>query len=283
MKITDVQATLLFGRKIFIRVFTDEGITGLGESSPMQGAVIKHFIDTVLAPIIVGQDPLQIDRLWTEMLYRPYKLGVQGVQLEAMAGIDIALWDILGKTAGMPVCVLLGGCYRERVRMYASIGGGARMTPVEMAHRVEQAIERGFTAIKIRMDWGYHQDVDPDKDWAMFQECKRVTGDAVPLSFDANCGYSPSTAIRQGRRFEQLGIAHFEEPCAPHDYAGTAQVADALDVPVPAGEHDYTRWQFRDLIQQARVDIIQPDVVKCGGISEMKRIAVLGETFNRRF
>lgn len=284
MKIKDVQVSILFGRKIFVRVFTDEGLTGSGECSPMVDArVLKHFVDTVLAPLLLGHNPLEIDKLWTTMLYRPYKLGVQGTHLEAMAGVDIALWDILGKATALPLCTLLGGCYRDRVRMYASIGGGSRITPAQMAQRVEEALEQGYTAIKIRMDWGYHRDVDPEKDWAMFQECKKLTGDAVPLSFDANCGYSPTTAISQGRRFESLGIWHFEEPVAPYDYAGIAQVADALDVPISAGEHEYTRWQFRDLIEQARVDIIQPDVVKCGGISEMKRIAILGETYNKHF
>jgi len=184
--------------------------------------------------------------------------------------------------AGLPVCVLLGGRYRDRVRMYASIGGGAGMTPAEMARKVEAALERGFRAIKIRMDWGAaRQDVDPEKDWQMFQECKKLTGDTIPLSFDANNGYSVTTAIQQGRRFESLGIWHYEEPVAQFDYAGIAQVADALDVPVSAGEHEYTRWQFRDLIEQARVDILQPDVVKCGGITEMKKIAVLAETYNK--
>ena len=284
MKITDVKATIVFGRSIFVQVFTDQGITGIGECSPMNAPVIAHFVDTVLKPLVVGQNPIEIDKLWTTMFFRPYKLGVQGAHLEAMAGVDIALWDILGKVTGMPVCTLLGGCYREKVQMYASIGGGAALTPAQMAARVEDALGAGFKAIKIRMDWGAaRQDADPEKDYAMFRECKRLAGDSIPLSFDANNGYSVSTAIRQGRRFEELGIYHFEEPVAQYDYAGIAQVADSLDVPVAHGEHEYTRWQFRDLITQARVDIIQPDVVKCGGISEMKRIAVLGETYNKHF
>ena len=103
----------------------------------------------------------------------------------------------------------------------------------------------------------------------------------MPLSFDANNGYSPSTAIIQGRRFESLGIYHFEEPVMVDDYAGYAQVAQALDVPVSAGEHEYTRWQFRDLIERAQVDIIQPDIVKCGGISEIRKIAALGEAHHK--
>lgn len=285
MKITDVKASLVLGRSIFVQVFTDEGITGIGECSPMHATsgVIAQFVNGVLRPICTGQNPLEIDKLWTEMFYRPYKLGVMGAHLSAIAGVDIALWDILGKVTGLPIHTLLGGCYREKVRMYASLGGGARRSPAEQAQIVEEHLEKGFTAIKIRMDWGYRVDVDPDKDWAMFQACKRLTGDRVPLSFDANNGYSVSTAIQQGRRFESLGIYHFEEPVMVDDYAGYAAVAHALDVPVSAGEHEYTRWQFRDLIERGQVDIIQPDIVKCGGISEMRKIAALGEAHHKHF
>jgi L-alanine-DL-glutamate epimerase-like enolase superfamily enzyme len=282
VKITDVKTTIAFGRSVFVQVYTDEGLVGLGECSPMNAPTLAHFVDTVLRPLVVEQDPLDVDRLWSLMFYRPYKLGVQGVHPEALAGVDIALWDILGKATGLPIWKLLGGLHRERVQMYCSIGGGSGMTVAQMAGKVEAALKAGFKAIKIRMDWGaWRQDADPEKDYQMFKACKELTGDAIPLSFDANNGYSPSTAIRQGRRFEALGIYHYEEPVAQFDYAGIAQVADALDVPVAHGEHEYTRWQFRDLILQGRVDIIQPDVVKCAGISEMKRIAVLGETFGK--
>lgn len=282
MKITDVKATAM--RPILVRVYTDEGVMGIGECSPMNTEVVAHFVNTALKPLLVGENPLEIDKLWNKMTFRTYKLGVQGVQPEAIAGVDIALWDILGKVTGLPICVLLGGCYREKVLMYASIGGGGSMTPGDMVKRVESYLGRGFKAIKIRMDWGVaRQDADPAKDLEMFRQVKALTGEDIPLSFDANNGYSVSTAIQQGRKFEELGIYHFEEPVAQYDYAGIAEVAEALDVPVSAGEHEYTRWQFRDLIQQAKVDIIQPDVVKCGGISEMYKIAVLGSVYNKHF
>ena len=284
MRITDVKTTIAYGRSVFVQVYTDEGLTGIGECSPMNAPTLAHFVDTVLKPLVVGHDPLEVDRLWNLMFFRPYKLGVQGVHPEALSGVDIALWDILGKATGLPIWKLLGGSHRERVQMYCSIGGGSGMSVGQMAAKVEAALKAGFRAIKIRMDWGAaRQDADPEKDYQMFRACKNLTGEGVPLSFDANNGYSVSTAIRQGRRFEALGIYHYEEPVAQFDYSGIAQVADALDVPVAHGEHEYTRWQFRDLILQGRVDIIQPDVVKCAGISEMRRIAVLGETFNKGF
>ena len=282
MRITEVKAMVLKTGSIFVRVFTDNGVTGSGECSPMHSRLAQQFVELALRPLLLGEDPREIDRLWHRMFHSTYKLGVQGVQPEAIAGVDIALWDILGKAAGLPVSTLLGGRFRDRITMYASIGGGGGITPAQMVERVESFLALGFRAIKIRMDWGVaRQDADPAKDLEMFRLCKQVCGDSIPLSFDANNGYSPSTAIQQRRKFEDLGIYHFEEPVAQYDYAGLRQVAEALDVPVSAGEHEYTRWQFRDLIEQAQVDIIQPDVVKCGGITEMKKIAVLGETFNK--
>src|SRR6266542_4321801 len=231
MKITDVRAYTVLNRSIFVRVFTDQGITGLGECSPMHvgSGVIQQFVNGALRPLCLGQNPLE----------------------------------------------------RDKLRMYASLGGGSGRTPAQHAKIVADHLEKGYTAIKIRMDWGYQVDIDPDKDWAMFQECQKLTADQVPLSFDANNGYSPATAIQQGHRFESLAIYHCEQPVAVADYAGYAEVARALDVPVSAGEHEYTRWQFRDLIDRAQVDIIQPDIVKCGGFTEIRRIAALGETHHK--
>lgn len=284
MHIRDVHVFLLKRGSVFVQVVTDEGLTGIGECSPMNGRVLAHFVETALKPLLLKEDPLDVDRLWRKMFFTTYKLGVMGVQPEAIAGVDIALWDIRGKATGQPIWKLLGGRYRERVLMYASIGGGASCTVDEMVRRVESFREKGFRAFKIRMDWrADRQDVDPRKDFEMFRAVRKALGDDVPLSFDANNGYSVATAIAQGRRFEDLGISHYEEPLPPYDYAGYAQVCAALDVPVSAGEHEYTRWQFRDLILQAQVDIVQPDVVKCSGISEMMRIAVLAETFNKGF
>ncbi|MBM3214839.1 mandelate racemase/muconate lactonizing enzyme family protein [Candidatus Poribacteria bacterium] len=284
MQIRDVVTYHLKRGSAFVVVRTDEGIDGIGECSPMHSPVLTHFVEHALKPILVGEDPLDIDRLWRKMFFRTYKLGVMGVQPEAIAGIDIALWDIRGKATNQTVWKLLGGRYRDRVSMYASIGGGAHMQPDDMVRAVASFQERGFRAFKIRMDWrADNQDIDPAKDYAMFAAVRKHLGDDVPLSFDANNGYSVSTAIAQGRRFEQLGIFHYEEPIPQYDYAGYAQLCAALDVPVSAGEHEYTRWQFRDLILQAQVDILQPDVVKCAGISEMMKIAVLAETFDKHF
>ncbi len=284
MRITDVKATALRTRSVFVQVFTDEGITGIGECSPMHLVACATFVNSVLQPLVVGEDPLHIDRVWNKMFHGTSRLGDKGIQGHAISGVDIALWDILGKVTGLPVCQLLGGCYRDKVLMYASIGGGDEKTPDQMARDVERFLKLGFRAVKIRMHWWANRlDANPEKDYQMFKAVRKLVGEGFPLSFDVNNGYSVPTAIMQGKRFQELGIYHYEEPVPQYDYAGIAQVADALEVPVSAGEQEYTRWQFRDLITQARVDIVQPDVVKCNGITEMKKIAVLAETYNKHF
>lgn len=283
LRITDVETWVLNCDSLFVMVRTDQGITGYGESSPMNVRAIASLVSETLKPLVVGQNALDRDRLWERMYFSTYKLGVMGAQPEAIAGVDIALWDIFGKVTGQSLSELFGGRRRERVRMYASIGGGAESTPAEMARRAAKAVEDGHTMVKIRMDWGARRtDANPAHDWAVLSEVRKAVGEKIELGFDANNGFSVSTAIRLGRRFQdELGLIHYEEPVAQYDYAGLAQVVAALDVPVAAGEHEYTRWQFRDLITQAHVDIVQPDLVKCGGISEAVRIAALASTYNR--
>lgn len=283
LKITDVEAWVLNVHSLFVIVRTEGGISGYGESSPMNVRAIASFVNEALKPQVVDQNALDRERLWERMYFSTYKLGVMGVQPEAIAGIDIALWDIFGKVSRQSLSQLFGGRRRDRVRLYASIGGGADSTPVEMARRAAKAVEEGFTMVKIRMDWTTRRtDVNPAHDWAVLSEVRKAIGDKIELGFDANNGFSVPTAIRMGRRFQdELGVIHYEEPVAQYDYAGLAQVVAALDMPVAAGEHEYTRWQFRDLITQANVDIVQPDLVKCAGISEGVRIAALAGTYNR--
>ncbi len=283
LKITEVETWMLNCGSLFVIVRTDGGITGYGESSPMNVRANAAMINEALKPLVVGQNALDRDRLWERMYFTTYKLGVMGAQPEAIAGIDIALWDIFGKAAGQNLSQLFGGRRRDRVRMYASIGNGAESTPEEMARRAARAAEDGHTMVKIRMDWSTRRtDANPAHDWAVLSTVRKALGEKVELGFDANNGFSVSTAIRLGRRFQdELGIIHYEEPVAQYDYAGIAQVVDALDVPVAAGEQEYTRWQFRDLITQANVDVVQPDVTKCAGISEALRIAALASTYNR--
>ena len=282
IRITAVEPYVLKGGKCFVLVRTSEGITGIGEVSPMNSPTAAHLIANAFAPRVIGMNPLDIERCWEKVFYSTYKQGVMGLQPEALAGVDIALWDILGKVAGMPIHQLLGGKRRDSVRVYASIGGGAASTPQGMAKRAERAIEQGFTAVKIRMDYGpVTPDANVRKDLETLATVRRTIGDDVELLYDVNNGYSVQTAIRVGKEIGAFGVIHYEEPVAQTDYAGYAKVVDAVDVPVAAGEHEYTRWQFRDLIHVANPDILQPDLVKCAGISEAMKIAALASAHHK--
>jgi L-alanine-DL-glutamate epimerase-like enolase superfamily enzyme len=283
LKITAVDVVPLKGGSIFVLVRTNEGVTGYGECSPMNAKVIVSMLRDSLVPIVMGKNPLDIGLLWDEMYHRTYKLGVMGAQPEAMSGIDIALWDILGKVTGLPLYQLLGGKRRDRIRLYSSIGGGARAEVRDQVAKAVTSVKNGYTALKMRMDWSSREtDVNPKKDWEIVSTVRKEVGDQIDLQYDANNGLSVSTAIRLGRRFQdELNVIHYEEPIAQHDYNGYAEVCAALDMPVAAGEHEYTRWQFRDLIERAKVDILQPDLVKCAGLSEGVRIAHLAQTHGK--
>jgi L-alanine-DL-glutamate epimerase-like enolase superfamily enzyme len=283
LKITAVDVLPLKTGSIFVLVRTNEGLTGLGECSPMNARVITSMLRDSLAPIVVGQNPLDIVRLHEEMFHRTYKLGVMGVQPEAISGIDIALWDILGKATGLPIWQLLGGKRKDKLRLYSSIGEGRQNTVAEQVRKAVDSVSQGFTALKMRMDWSSRaMDVDPGKDWEIVSTVRKEVGDKIDLYYDCNNGFSVSTAIRVGRRFQdELNVIHYEEPIAQHDYAGYAEICAALDMAVAAGEHEYTLYQFRDLIERAKVDIVQPDLVKCAGLTEAVRIAHLAQAHGK--
>ncbi|MFX0098140.1 MAG: mandelate racemase/muconate lactonizing enzyme family protein [Candidatus Hodarchaeota archaeon] len=282
MKITDIRTYTPLNASLFVRVFTDEGTSGIGECSPMNPQVTAYFIEKTLKPLLMGQDPIEIEKLWNKMFFSTYKQGVQGIQPEAISGVDIALWDILGKKTGLSVCTLLGGAFRDRVQHYASISGGGTMSIDQMVELAGRRIDEGFKAIKVKMNWYVRkQDINPKKDLEMTIQVKSTLNKDVLVCFDANNGYSVPTAIQMGRKFDEIGIYHFEEPVAQYDYNGIKKVCDAIDTPVAAGEQEYTPWQFKDLMTIADVDIIQPDVIKVGGITSWKKIGVLSEIYNK--
>jgi L-alanine-DL-glutamate epimerase-like enolase superfamily enzyme len=285
IRITDVRPLSINGRTLFVLVRASNGMFGLGECSPMNLPVLAANIQNVLKPRLLNKDPFQGEPLYDELLYPNFKLGPMGAVSEAIAGIDIALWDLKGKILGVPVYKLLGGKYRDRQPVYFSYGRGStkRDTPESVAKLMAQAAERGFTGVKIRMDFGSAVlDAPDDPSEAFISAIRRAVGDSVDVAFDANNGYTAKRAIAVGRRlYEKYNIAWFEEPTPQYDYAAMAQVAAALEVPVSAGEHEYTIWQFKDLIAQSGISIVQPDVAKCGGLTQAKKIAALALAHNK--
>jgi len=290
LKITDVEAIILrqpvldegiadgSQDDLVIRIHTDEGITGIGEvdSSPeavhaLVSATSSHAIAHSFHSLLVGEDPTDIERLWQKMYRGMNYIGRRGIALHAQSGIDIALWDIKGKAAGKPISELLGGAIHDRVRAYASML--MPDTTEETAERVSALRDDGFTAIKL--GWG-PLGKDPKHDVRLATAAKEAAGDGDIL-IDAGHGYGADakTAIGVARELEQLGVYWLEEPFEPDEYEAYAELADTVDIRVTAGEQDTTVWGFRELIERGHVDLVQPDVTRCGGITELIRIGAL--------
>jgi L-alanine-DL-glutamate epimerase-like enolase superfamily enzyme len=263
-------------RSAFVRVHTDDGVSGLGEASPMQGGLaslgmIKHN----LAPRLIGADPLDHAVLLDTLVHDFVKLGPEGALTGALAALDIALWDIKGKAFGQPIYKLLGGAWRTAIPFYASIGGNGDRTLDEVLRVVEIRLKAAPAAIKIRFDNNRTRlDSDIPGDIAKARAVRRLVGDAFPLAFDANNGFTTGGALRVGRALEDLGYWWFEEPVQHYHVKAMGEVASALEITVSAGEQTYTLAALADLIE-AGVPMIQPDIVKMGGITGLLRCAAL--------
>jgi len=265
---------------LLIRVHTDEGITGIGEVDSLP-PVIKAIVDAPsshsnasgLKSLVIGEDPFEIDRLWVKMYRGSIYYGRRSAAIHAMSGIDIALWDIKGKALGQPVSRLLGGPHMQAIRAYASTL--MPDTVEEVGPVVSGLVERGFTAIKLGWGpWGR----DADLDIALARAAREAAGDQVELMFDIGMAWpNGDHAIRQVRRLEKFHPYWVEEPLWPDDVAGYAKLADTVETRIAAGEEDSTRWGFHELMDRANVDVIQPDVTRAGGISEVVRIGRMAE------
>ena len=264
-------ASAFFDRRsaLLVEVRTDEGQSGWGETwhSPPAAWTI---IETVLAPAVLGQDPFEHRRLWHAMHAR---LGYerQGPGLMALSGVDMALWDLRGRALSQPIARLLGGPVRTRVPAYAS---GPYLRPGRDPYRAyrreaERIIAPGFRAMKMKIG------VDPNADGRAAAAVRRVVGPDVILLADANQGYTPRPAIESGRHLEAEGFAWLEEPVAPDDVDGYAQVAGALGLAVVGGEALGGIRAFRTFFERNALDVAQPDLAIAGGFTEAMRIAAL--------
>lgn len=264
-------------RSALVRLETREGVVGWGEASPMQGGLHSlGIIERDLAPALIGMDAFDSAVLHDRLLHRNIKLGPEGALTGALAAVDLALWDIKGKALGLPVHKLLGGAWRLEVPFYASIGGNAGRTVDETVRVVEERwrAERP-AAIKIRRDGDRTRlDADIAGDIAKARAVRHLVGDDYPLAFDANNGYSVGSAIKVGRALEELGYVWFEEPVQHYDVRGMGEVAQRLDITVSAAEQTYTVQAIVDMIH-AGVRMVQPDIVKMGGITGLMRCAAI--------
>jgi len=269
---------------VFVRVDTDEaGLFGWGESS--LGWHTRAVCGAVedLAPLIVGQDPRAIERLWQTMTRAPYFRG-GAVVTSAIAGIDQALWDIKAKALGVPLFELLGGPVRDRVRTYVNLGselGGDARDPQAWADAAREARKDGFDAMKVYPA----VPARPLEGTAFLRETetlvavvREAAGEDADVMLDLHGRTSPSTAIQLGRALEPYRPWWLEEPCQPGIADALAEVARAIPIPVAAGERLVERSAFAELLDKRACAIIQPNVCYCGGVSEFRRIAALAET-----
>src|SRR6266446_7604138 len=271
-------------RSAWVRIHCDDGSFGIGEASPMQGGLASlGIVERNLAPMLIGKDPLDHAVLLDTLFHTFAKLGPEGALTGALAALDIALWDLKGKFLGQPIYKLLGGAWRTSLPFYASIGGNGVRTVDEVLRVVEARLKDNPAAVKIRFDNDRTRlDGDLPGDIAKARAVRQLVGDAFPLAFDANNGYSVQGAIRVGRVLEELGYVWFEEPVQHYHTDSFAKVAAALDIAVSAGEQEYTLQGIKRLIE-AGVDIVQPDIVKTGGFTGLGDMAALARAYGVDF
>ncbi len=271
---------IVFGgyRATIVRITTDEGLVGIGECMTRLAPVaLKKIIDEI-APLVVGSNPLQPEATW-EILYATMmnRGHNRGFFIEAISGIDVALWDLRAKAYGQPLYMFLGGRQRERVPCYAS---SLRMREKSLVMETARSfIEMGFRAMKIKLG------KNPDAykaDLQLVEDIRAEVGDDICLTVDANCGYHEDykLALRVGRGLEALGIYWFEEPISPDNIYGYKYLCDHLDMAIAWGESSFTRYDFANMFLERCIDIVQPNPCRVGGLTEIARIAAMSQAFH---
>jgi L-alanine-DL-glutamate epimerase-like enolase superfamily enzyme len=264
---------------VVLRIRTDAGITGWASSSfgnRGEGArVVQTILEYEVKPVIMGKDPAFPRRiraeLWKVMNYH----GVTGVAQFAMAATDIALWDILGKNAGLPVYKMLGA-YRDRMPVY-SMCGWYYDNDADLSHfkrEVTDAVQQGYKAVKIKVG-----KYSLDDDVRRIRLALYTIGKDRRLMVDANQVFDHKEALRRGKVYQEMGCFWFEEPLPPHDMEGFARLAQALDMRIATGENLNTKYEFADLIARRGADIVQPDNRRAGGVTEWMEIAAIADGY----
>jgi len=288
MKITDIRTAIIRANFPWnlIRIYTDTEIIGLGEA--YWGPGIVDVVEK-LKPRLVGKDPLEIDKLWTYMMQLMSGPGsIAGATVAAISGIEIALFDLVGKHLKTPVYQLLGGKFRDRIRLYADSHASNLHDPANWQKRALQVRERGFDAIKFDLD-PLVRDMELDhfnrtltnKAISYMTEfvaaISETLGPDVELALDCHWSYNVTDAIRLARALEPFPLLWLEDPTPPENADALAQVRAATSTPICTGENLYTRHGFRPFIEKGACHIIQPDIPRCGGLLESKRIADLAD------
>lgn len=281
---------------LVVEIETDTGLIGIGEAGSAGGplASTQVVVEQEMKPLLLKEDPLRIEYLWQKMFQRSRQHGRRGIVMHAISGIDMALWDIAGKVAKLPLYRLFGA-YKDKVEAYAS--GGFYQEGKDIAALVEEAetaVAQGYQAMKMKIgrnpstqsnlrEMLPHSDmcvVSLEEDLARVAAVRQALGPEAKLMVDVNCAWSPALAIQMGKAMEPYNLYWIEEPVATDDIRGSAEVAHALGTAISGYETEVGLYGFRELITQKAIDIVQPDLAWAGGFTECRRIAALAHAYN---
>ena len=258
---------------LVVEIVTDEGIVGWGDCYG-PAAVNKAIVDNVLRPSVIGRDPFDVEVIWEELYNKVKDYGLTGMTISAISGIDIALWDIIGKAVNKPIHKLIGGAFRTKLQAYATGLYFKNMDKLneEAVAEARGYAEQGFKAIKMKIGLG-----NLKKDIDRVAAVRDAIGSDVQLMVDANHCFTVPQAIAIGRELQKLDVYWFEEPISPEDLDGYVEVTRKLDMAIAGGENEFTKFSFRRILEKRAMDMIQPDVCAAGGITECKKIAALAQ------
>jgi L-alanine-DL-glutamate epimerase-like enolase superfamily enzyme len=268
-----------FEQATLVKITTNQGLIGWGEChAPVAPTMQARIITDLFRPLLIGQDARQVEALWQRLYQSERVRGYStGAHIEAIAGIDLALWDILGKFANAPVYQLLGGAYRDRIPTYATFSGTyvGRDKGAAVIEQAKTMAASGFTVLKLALRQG------PDSaEFAMVREIAAALAPNAQVAVDALGAFTLNEAVRMGRELDRLGnIAWFEDALLPDDLPKYPELARAVDTAICAGEMLSTRYQFRDLLIHRGADMVNPDLGRAGGITECRRIAWIADAF----
>ena len=260
----------LTGRACFLCVHTDVGITGVspGSLSP----VISSFVFDVFKPLVVGEDPFQVEKIWEKCYWSQLGSARRGAPMRALSYIDIAIWDIIGKACKQPIHRLLGG-HRIKVAAYGS-GINLPLTLDQLVKQNQTFVEEGYNMVKMKIG-----QKDMREDLRRIKAVRDAVGDDIDIAVDANNMYGVNTAISMARRMERYEIYWFEEPILLDNVEGIVKLAKSTSIPIAGYELENTKYGFKELIARGAIDICQADATICGGITEWKKIAALAECY----
>ncbi|MPY89986.1 MAG: L-rhamnonate dehydratase [Luteitalea sp.] len=267
--------TFTFHGWLVVEVFTDQGQVGIGNAA-LSPHVTKEVIDRYLAPLLLGRNPWDVELLWQHMYRKTMAFGRKGIGMVAISALDIALWDLLGKAAKQPVYRLLGGRTKARIPVYAS---RLYSTPLdELAAEATRYKDQGYRAMKLRFGWGPTDGADGmQRNLALVRTVREAVGDGIDVMADAYMGWTLDYAKRMLPLLALFNLRWLEEPVIPDDIHGYAELKSYGCVPIAGGEHEFTLYGFRGLLEARAVDYIQFDTNRVGGITQARKITALAE------